>query len=87
MYGSRSVMSYSLQIFQARILEWVAVPFSRGCSQPKNRTQIFHIARWILYHLSYHGFPGGISGIKNLPADAGDTRVPVRSLGPEDPLE
>ena len=22
-------------IFQARILEWVAIPFSRGCSQPR----------------------------------------------------
>ena len=62
MCGSHSVMSYSLQIFQARILEWVAVPFSRGSSQPRNRTQIFHTARWILYHLSHHGFPGGISG-------------------------
>ena len=25
--------------------------------------------------------------VKNLPANAGDTRVPVQSLGPEDPLE
>ena len=25
---------------QARILEWVAVPFSRGSSQPKDRTQV-----------------------------------------------
>ena len=27
-------------IFQARILEWVAVPFSRGSSQPRYRTQV-----------------------------------------------
>ena len=26
-------------IFQARMLEWVAIPFSKGSSQPKNRTQ------------------------------------------------
>ena len=26
--------------FQARILEWVAVPFSRGSSQPRDRTQV-----------------------------------------------
>ena len=32
-------------ISQARILEWVAVPFSRGSSQPKDRTQVFCIAR------------------------------------------
>ena len=27
-----------------RILEWVAYPFSRGSSQPRNRTQVSHIA-------------------------------------------
>ena len=27
-------------ILQARILEWVAVPFSRGPSQPRDRTQV-----------------------------------------------
>ena len=32
-------IDYTLQgILQARILEWVAYPFSRGCSQPRNRT-------------------------------------------------
>ena len=31
-------------ILQARILEWVAFPFSRGSSQPRNGTQISHIA-------------------------------------------
>ena len=30
-------------IFQARILEWVAVSFSRGYSQPRDQTQDFHI--------------------------------------------
>ena len=29
---------------QARILEWVAVPFSRGSSQPRDRTQVSRIA-------------------------------------------
>ena len=57
-----SVVSYSLLILQARILEWVAVPFSRGSSQPRDQTQVFHIARWILYQLSHQGFPGGTSG-------------------------
>ena len=33
-----------LGILQARILEWVAVPFSRGSSQPRDRTQVSHIA-------------------------------------------
>ena len=31
-------------ILQARILEWVAFPFSRGTSQPRNWTQVSRIA-------------------------------------------
>ena len=31
-------------ILQARILEWAAVPFSRGSSQPRDQTQISHVA-------------------------------------------
>ena len=30
-------------ILQARILEWVAFPFSRGSSQPSDQTQVSHI--------------------------------------------
>ena len=36
-------------ILQARILEWVAFPFSRGSSQSRNRTQISRIASRILF--------------------------------------
>ena len=38
--------SFSLvhEILQARILEWVAVPFCRGSSQPRNRTRVSPIA-------------------------------------------
>ena len=32
------------RILQARILEWVAIPCSRGSSQPRDRTQVSHIA-------------------------------------------
>jgi len=31
-------------ILQARILKWVAFPFSRGSSQPRGKTQVSHIA-------------------------------------------
>ena len=31
-------------ILQGRILEWVAFPFSRGSSQPRDQTQVFLIA-------------------------------------------
>ena len=50
---------------QARILEWVAISFSRGSSGPRDRTQIFCIAsgllhcRWTLHCLNHHGSPGG----------------------------
>ena len=30
-------------ILQARVLEWVAIPFSRGSSQPKEGTWVSHI--------------------------------------------
>ena len=38
-------MDYTVQgILQARILEWVAFPFSRGSSQPRAQTQVSRIA-------------------------------------------
>ena len=37
-------------ISQARILEWVALPFSRGSSQPRDRTHVSCIGRQVLYH-------------------------------------
>ena len=41
---SRSVMSDTVPgILQARILEWVAFPFSRGSSQPRDRTPVSRI--------------------------------------------
>ena len=37
-------MDYTVPgILQARILEWVAFPFSRGSSQPRDQTQVFRI--------------------------------------------
>ena len=58
MSESLSVVSDSLRpygivhgILHTRILEWVAVHFSRGSSQPRDGT------RWILYQLSHQGSP------------------------------
>ena len=31
-------------VLQGRILEWVAFPFSKGASQPRDQTQVSHIA-------------------------------------------
>ena len=44
-------------ILQARTLEWVAIPFSRGSSRPRDQTHVSCIAREILYHLSHQGRP------------------------------
>ena len=40
------------EISQARILEWVAISFSRGSSQPRDQTSISRIGRQVLYHLA-----------------------------------
>ena len=38
-------MNYRVhEILQARILGWVAFSFSRGSSQPRDQTQVSHIA-------------------------------------------
>ena len=48
-------------ILQAKILDWVAIPFLRGSSQPRDQTLVSCIAgkllhcRWILYQLSHQG--------------------------------
>ena len=76
------------KFLQARILEWVAIPFSRGSSPPRDWTQVSCIGRQILYCLSHQeslvwvrigelncpawGFPGG-SVVKNFPVSAEDT--------------
>ena len=33
-------------IFQTRILEWVAIPFSRVSSQPRDQTRISYVLHW-----------------------------------------
>ena len=38
------------EIFQAIVLEWIAISFSRGSSQPRDRTRVSCIGRQILYH-------------------------------------
>ena len=44
-------------IFQARVLEWVAISFSRASSWPRDRTWISRIAGRCFYHLSHQGGP------------------------------
>ena len=60
-------MNYTvLGILQARILEWVAFPFSRGTSQPRVWTQVSHIAgrfftSWTTREAPLHSLKTGCS--------------------------
>ena len=58
---SNSLQPYRLGLprlllpWEARTLEWVAMPSSRGSSQPRGRTCVSCIScggRWVLYHLN-----------------------------------
>ena len=43
--GLKNSMDYTVHgVLQARILEWVALLFSRGSSQPRDQTQVSCIA-------------------------------------------
>ena len=68
-------------ILQARILEWVAISFSRGSSRPRDRTQVSHIAgrcfnllaiREEVYINTRICVGRWILEVKKLPANAGD---------------
>ena len=51
-------MDYTVHgILQARILEWVAFPFFRGSSQPRDWTQVSCFSGGFFYQLSHKGSP------------------------------
>ena len=57
------------RIFQARILEWVAISFSRGSSQSRNQTCISCVScfgRRILYQLHQLGSPSRVINLVKL---------------------
>ena len=72
----------SMGILQARTLEWVAMPFSRGSSQPRDRTQVYLHYRWILYYLNDQGSPRS-RWVGNLPLLQGI--FPTQRLNPDLP--
>ena len=41
-------------ITHVRILEWVAISFSRKSSQPRDQTSVSCIGRWIFFFFFYH---------------------------------
>ena len=65
-------MGYTVHgILQARILEWFAIPFSRGSSQSRDQTRVSRLAGGFFYQMSHKGSP----------------KIQLISLGQEDPLE
>ena len=42
-------------VLQARILEWIAISFSRESARPINQTCVYCIGTWILYHWTLRG--------------------------------
>ena len=68
-------MDYSLTgssvhgILQAGIQEWVAMPSSRGSSQPRDRTRVFYVSytgRWVLCYWCLLGSPYKLICICNI---------------------
>ena len=48
-----------MEFFQARILKWVAIPFSGRSAQPRDQICISCIGRWVLYHWPPRSPKGG----------------------------
>ena len=50
------------RVSQVRILEQVAISFSRGSLRPRDQTHVSCFGRWVLYQLSHQGCLAVISG-------------------------
>ena len=66
-------------ILQARILEWVAFPFSRGSSQLRDRAQVSRIAGGFFTNRVIREAPCGSAGKESV-CNAGDLRL-IPGLG------
>ena len=81
----RSVVSDSLRphgLLQARLLEWVAFPFSRGSSPTQGSNPGLLHCRQILYQLSHKGSPGILEWVahpfsRDLPHPGMEPRSPA----------
>ena len=54
-------------ILHARILEWLAIIFSRGSSWPRGQTCVSCMARQVLYHVCWVSPKSGIHRLHRLP--------------------
>ena len=77
-------------ILQARILEWIAMPYSKGSSQPRDRTQVFSPLRADLSHqgspriLEWVGFPSS-GNLPDLGLEPGSSALQLDCLPVELP--
>ena len=74
-------------ILQTRILEWIAIPFSRGSSQPRDRTLISFIAGrfftlWAIGKSRYYQLQTGSSKEYCQRQQQGHLLLPLRRLNP-----
>ena len=72
------------RILQARILEWVAMPSSRGSSQPKYQACVSYISctgRQVLYHLEASISLGGQATVELLDTSALEKPEESKSRG------
>ena len=76
-------MDYTVhRILQARILEWVAFPFSKESSQPRDWTQVSHTAggfftSWATRETQEHWSGKPIPSAADRPAPGIEPRLPV----------
>ena len=54
-------------ILHTRILEWLAILFSRGSSWPRDQTCVSCVARQVLYHVCWVSPKSGIHRLHRLP--------------------
>ena len=66
-------------ILQARILEWVAMPFSRGSSQLRDRTQVSRIADSLLTEPPAKPKNTGVGSLSLLQLDLPDPGIKLGS--------
>ena len=68
------------EILQAGIQEWVAIPFSRGSSGPRGRTQVSHITGRFFTARATRGATPNLSESSQNPTPLSWALIPVSSL-------
>ena len=48
------------EILQARIVEWIPMPFFRGSSQPRDRTQVYIAGKFLTVWATMEALPGSM---------------------------